>query len=88
MSAKPGVAVAKFELPDDSPSKDYVELPTHSGIKQAGEEHLKGTIDEDALLLPVLHYGFWAMPPGGMTRYLISPPVPVDPETTCLGTTH
>lgn len=82
MPARPGVAVAKIEVPDRSPSKDDVERPPHSGIKQAGEEHLKGKIDEDALLLPVLHYGFWAMPPGGMTRNLISPPVPVDPDDT------
>lgn len=39
-------------------------------------------IDEDVVLLPIWHYGFWAMPPGGLTRHLLPPRVPIDPDET------
>ncbi len=36
--------------------------------------------DADEFLLPVWNPGFWAMPPGGLTRYLIPSRTFVDPD--------
>lgn len=43
--------------------------------------------DQDAFLLPVWSPGFWAMPPGGLTRYLFPPRAFVDPDQILMGAT-
>lgn len=42
--------------------------------------------DQGAFLLPVWSPGFWAMPPGGLTRYLFPSRDFVNPDETLVGT--
>jgi len=43
-------------------------------------EKTETALDTGAFLLPVRHHGFWAMPPGGLTRYIWAPPGFINPD--------
>ena len=42
-------------------------------------------LDQGAFLLPIWSPGFWAMPPGGLTRYLFPSRSFVNPDQTLMG---
>lgn len=44
--------------------------------------------EQGAFLLPVWNPGFWAMPPGGMTRFLIPSRTFVNPDQTLISATN
>jgi hypothetical protein len=79
---RPGVIVPKIEAPGGAPSTVGGERPGVAEVKMEDDGGIQAVIDEDLFLLPVWHRGFWAMPPGGITRYLLQPPAPVDPDRT------
>ncbi len=79
---RPGVIVPTIEAPGEVPPTVGTERPGEAEVKKEDNRDIQAAIDEDAFLLPVWHRGFWAMPPGGMTRYLLQPPVPINPEST------
>jgi len=66
----------------EAPGDLRVERPGSSEIKKDGGEDIKALVDEGAFLLPTWNRGFWVMPPGGLTRFLIPPRGFIDPEQT------
>ena len=79
---RPGVIVPTIEAPGEAPSTVGVKRPGVAEVEKEDDGEIQAVIDEDAFLLPVWHRGFWAMPPGGMTRFLLQPPVPINPDKT------
>jgi len=67
---KPGVIVPSFETPGQPAAKASPERPRNAEA------------DEGAFLLPTWDRGFWAMPPGGLTRNLIPPRGFINPDET------
>lgn len=73
---------AEPEIPDPVRT-DASNQPIGQSISEIGlDVNAQAESGEDAFLLAVLHPGFWAMPPGGFTRFLIQPPIPIDPDLT------
>jgi len=68
-NAKP--APAEPEPPGDHPADVPGETAVALTIESDGCEMTPADVDADAYLLPVLHPGHWAMPPGGLTRFLL-----------------
>ena len=68
--------------PDEAPPSFGVDEQPGSEAEQEFDGDSQAANDEDSFLLAVLHRGFWAMPPGGFTRILIQPPVPINPDST------
>jgi len=66
----PGVNVPSLEAPGQAPAKASPERPRNADA------------DEGAFLLPTWDRGFWAMPPGGLTRNLIMPRGFINPDET------
>lgn len=77
-----GMNVPKNEVPARAPSTLGVEMPEGAEMGKDDDGKLQTVIDEETFLLPVRHHSLWAMPPGGLTRWLIQPPVPIDPHST------
>jgi hypothetical protein len=69
------------EVPDEAPAVIGGEHPGVAAIENDDGNEVQPVV-EDTFLLPVLHRGFWAMPPGGFTRFLIQPPIPINPDAT------
>jgi hypothetical protein len=69
------------EVPDKAPTVVGGENPGVVAIEKDDDGELQQVMEE-TFLLPVLHRGFWAMPPGGFTRILIQPPIPINPDAT------
>jgi len=67
---KPDVVVPPFETPGQPAAALSPERP----------RDVEG--DEGAFLLPTRDRGFWVMPPGGLTRFLIPPRGFINPEET------
>ena len=65
-----------------APGDLSVERPGIVEIKQDGGASTEVLIDQGAFLLPTWNRGFWVMPPGGLTRFLIPPPGFINPEET------
>lgn len=82
MPKRPGVIVPTVEAPGEAPSTFGAERPKVAEVEKVDDGEIHVENDEDAFLLPVVHRGFWAMPPGGMTRFLWQPPAPINPTTT------
>ena len=76
--AKP--APAKPEPPRDHPADSSGETAVALTIESDGCKTNPADVDADAFLLPVLHPGHWAMPPGGLTRFLWRPRTLVNPD--------
>ena len=54
----------------------------HVTAGSGGCNTIQAGADDDAFLRPVWHRGFWVMPPGGLTRYLIPSRVFINPDVT------
>ena len=51
-----------------------------SEMKKVGDVEIQPVVNEGSFLLPTWDRGFWLMPPGGLTRFLIPAPGFVNPE--------
>jgi hypothetical protein len=71
---------AETEVSNESRPEGTVKKPERSSVEREIVADIQANIDEEALLLPVVHPAFWAIHPGGITRFLISSPLPIDPE--------
>ncbi len=80
--ARPGAVAASFEAPGGAPATLGGESSEVAEVQKEDGGETPAVMVEDLFLLPVWRYGFWAMPPGGITRYVFQPPVPVDPDST------
>lgn len=80
--ATPGAVAAKFEAPGGEPPNLGGESSEVAEVATGDDGESRAVMAEALFLLPVWHHGFWAMPPGGMTRYIFLSPVPVDPDST------
>jgi len=78
----PGMVVPRVESVGEGPPDGAPERPDSTAAAKRETGDAVAVNGEDAFLRPVWQYGFWAMPPGGMTRFLITPPIPVDLEDT------
>ena len=63
---------------DDSLGEAAIAVTADSG----GCETIQTEVDEGAFLLPTWDRGFWVMPPGGLTRYLIPARGFINPDET------
>jgi hypothetical protein len=79
---RPGVMFPTIEAHGQAPSTVGEEMPGVAEVKTEDDRDVRAATDENAFLLPVWHYGFWAMPPGGLTRFLWQPQDPINPEST------
>jgi hypothetical protein len=61
-------------------SLDEIAITVTANTKKSDVTPVKA--DHSAFLLPVWHPGIWAMPPGGLTRYLIPSQSFVNPDQT------
>lgn len=80
MMKEPGIVIPWAGSPGLGPlhfAPEWSERTAAARKEDGDAVEVKG---DEAFLLPVWHFGFWAMPPGGLTRFLISPPTPVDIE--------
>jgi hypothetical protein len=59
-----------------------VETPGQPAATSSPERRRNVEADEGAFLLPTWGRGFWVMPPGGLTRYLIPPRGFINPDET------
>jgi hypothetical protein len=66
------------DQPVDSSGKIIITFTAESG--ECNTEQTEG--DQGAFLLPVWDRGFWVMPPGGMTRFLIPSRTFISPDQT------
>ena len=62
----------------DSPGEIAINVAADSG----GCDTYQAEVDEGAFLLPIWDGGFWGMPPGGLTRFLIPPRGFINPDET------
>ena len=74
--------VPTIEARGEAPGDLSVERPASSEIKQDDGVDIKASVDEGAFLLPTWNRGFWVMPPGGLTRFLIPPRGFINPVET------
>ena len=72
--------VQTIEANGEKPGESSVEQSASSEIENSDVMATEALIDEGALLLPTWDRGFWAMPPGGLTRFLIPPRDFINPE--------
>ena len=72
--------VQTIEANGEKPGESSVEQSASSEIENSDVMATEALIDEGALLLPTWDRGFWAMPPGGLTRFLIPPRGFINPE--------
>jgi hypothetical protein len=82
ISARPGEMVPTIEARGRAPGDLSEERPGRSEIKQDEGADIKALVDDGAFLLPTWNRGFWVMPPGGLTRFLIPPRGFINPEET------
>ena len=75
-----GLRTAEAEVSNKLRPEGAVKNQERSSVESEIDADFQAKIDEEVLLLPVLHPAFWAMPPCGITRFLISSPLPIDPE--------
>jgi hypothetical protein len=80
--ARPVVVVPTEEALGKVPPTIGVEKREGAEVKKEVDCGIHDVIGEDTFLLAVRHHGFWAMPPGGFTRYLIGRPIPINPDST------
>jgi hypothetical protein len=78
---RPGVIVSEIGAPGEAPSTVGEDIPKVAEVTKEDDHDIQALINEDGFLLPVWYRGFWAMPPGGMTRFLRQPPHPINPDT-------
>ena len=71
MRAKPGPQRAAIERPVKGPMNIKAEPPGRSEIKHDEGVESQAVNDEAAMLRPTWNRGFWFLPPGGLTRFLI-----------------
>jgi hypothetical protein len=75
---------AELPLPV-APAVGSVGEITENVVGESAEsETVQGGVEQSAFLLPIWHPGFWAMPPGGMTRFLIPSRTFVNPDETLI----
>ena len=82
MPASPGAMIPKIGPRGDVPGDRRVERPESFEVKKAGGVTAGAVVDETAFLLPTWDRGFWVMPPGGLTRFLIPARGFINPEET------
>jgi hypothetical protein len=82
ISARPGKMVPTIEARGRVPGDISEERPGISEIKRDGGSDTEALVNQGAFLLPTWNRGFWVMPPGGLTRFLIPPPGFINPEQT------
>ena len=58
------------------------EIAVTPAADSAGDDTIQAEVDEGAFLLPTWDPGFWPMPPGGLTRYLIPARGFINPDVT------
>jgi hypothetical protein len=59
-----------------------LETPGLPAARVSSEPPRKAEADEGAFLLPTWDRGFWVMPPGGLTRFLLPAPGFINPDET------
>jgi len=79
---RPGAMVPSIEAGGRPPRDVSVERPGSSEIKKEDEVEFQAVVDGGAFLLPTWDRGFWLMPPGGLTRFLIPARGFIDPDET------
>jgi len=82
MPTSPRAMIPKTGPRGEAPGDLIVERPGSSEIKKDGGADIKALVDEGAFLLPTWNRGFWVMPPGGLTRFLMPPRGFINPEQT------
>jgi len=84
--ARPWVMVPMIEADGRAPRDVSVERRGSSEIKKEDDVEFQAVVDEGEFLLPTWDRGFWLMPPGGLTRFLIPARGFINPdETLALG---
>ena len=82
ISARSGKMVPTIEARGRAPGAFSEERPGISDIQRDGGADTEVLVNQGAFLLPTWNRGFWVMPPGGLTRFLIPPPGFINPEET------
>ena len=78
----PGVVAPAIEARGEAPRDLDVERPGSSEIKKIDDVDSQTVVNEGEFLLPTWDRGFWLMPPGGLTGFLIPPRGFINPEET------
>jgi len=71
MPTRPGVMVPAIVTPHEAPGNVSEKRPGKSESKKKDDVDIQTVVDDGAFLLPIWNRGFWGMPPGGLTRYLL-----------------
>lgn len=79
---KRNVNIPSIEAPGQAPAKVSPERPRSAEVTRNSDHLVPVEFDEDAFLLPTWDRGFWVMPPGGLTRFLLPPRGFINPEET------
>ena len=82
MPKRPGVVAPSSEARGEAPRDLGVERSGSSEIKKEDDSPTGAAVGEAAFLLPIWDRGFWLMPPGGLTRFLIPARGFINPEET------
>ena len=77
---RPVVVVPKIERRGDALKNFNVDRSGSSEINE--EDAAAAAADDGAYLLPTWDRGFWVMPPGGLTRFLIPARGFINPDQT------
>ncbi|MCW8985327.1 MAG: hypothetical protein OQK55_08290 [Thermoanaerobaculales bacterium] len=85
MRSRPGVMVPMVEAGGEAPRNVGVERPGTSEIEKEDCGDGQAVVDEGAFLRPTWNRGFWVMPPGGLTRFLLPAPGFINPDETVAG---
>jgi hypothetical protein len=82
MPPRPGVMVPTIAAGGEIRRDVGVEQPGSLELDKKDDANVQAEAGEGAFLLPTWDRGFWVMPPGGLTRFLLPPPGFINPEET------
>ena len=77
---RPGISVPTIGPRGEAPGDLSVGRSKSSEVRESGGVATGSVADEAAFLLPTWDRGFWVMPPGGLTRFLIPARGFINPE--------
>jgi hypothetical protein len=82
MPSRPGVMPPMIEAGGETTRNVGAGGPGSLEITKENDADIEAIGDEGAFLRPTWDRGFWVMPPGGLTRFLLPAPGFINPEET------
>jgi len=82
MPRRPGVVAPPSGARGEARRDLGVEQPGSLEIKKEDDVNIQAVANKSEFLLPIWDRGFWLMPPGGLTRFLIPTRGFINPEET------